>query len=70
MEDLERKPLYNRTNRFFRARSVADLIKDLHVEERGRWEEEVRRVKGVYDGLSETYQKGKTGGTETSAVFR
>ena len=68
---LAAKPLYNRTNKFFTARSVNDLAASLPGEsERAKWAAEVERVKALYNQLSETYQKGKTAGTETSSVFQ
>jgi hypothetical protein len=70
-EILATKPLYNRTNKFFTARSVADLVAAIPGEtERAKWESEVERVKGLYSELSDTYQRGKGQGQETSSVFQ
>jgi len=73
-EDIEARPLYNRKNKFFTSRSLADLvceIVDKHGEEEGgKWGDEVRRVKDLYNGLSDTYQKGKTGGVETASFWK
>lgn len=70
-ETLANKPLYNRTNKFFRAQSVADLVASMNDEaDRVRWTAEITRVKTLYNELSETYQKGKKGGQETSSVFQ
>ncbi|WYZ35706.1 hypothetical protein EsH8_X_000353 [Colletotrichum jinshuiense] len=68
---LARRPLYNRANRFFTARSVADLVAELpEGEERARWAAEVARVKGLYNALSDTYQEGKKAGAESSSVWK
>lgn len=70
-ESLSQKPLYNRTNKFFTGRSVADLVAELPQEsERVKWKGEIERVKGLYDELSETYQKGKAEGRETASQFQ
>jgi tRNA(Arg) A34 adenosine deaminase TadA len=70
-EILAAKPLYNRTNKFFKARSVADVVATLEGEtEKEKWTAEIARVKAMYNELSETYQKGKAAGQETSSVFR
>jgi hypothetical protein len=67
---LAAKPLYNRTNKFFTARSIADLVASLpDAAERTKWTAEAERIKALYNQLSDTYQKGKVGGTETSSVF-
>ncbi|KAJ5017672.1 hypothetical protein K4K57_007863 [Colletotrichum sp. SAR 10_99] len=70
-EALARRELYNRTNKFFTARSVADLVKELPDEgERAHWTGEVERVKGLYNALSDTYQEGKKAGAESSSVWK
>jgi tRNA(Arg) A34 adenosine deaminase TadA len=70
-EILEAKPLYNRTNKFFTARSVADIVSTIEDEtEKKKWIAEIARVKAIYNELSDTYQKGKTAGQETSSVFQ
>jgi SNF2 family DNA or RNA helicase len=67
---LATKPLYNRINKFFTARSIADLIASLpDAAERTQWTAEAERIKALYNQLSDTYQKGKVGGAETSSVF-
>ncbi|KAK5626317.1 hypothetical protein RRF57_002032 [Xylaria bambusicola] len=72
-EDLNARPLYNRRNRFFTARSFEDLAREVgekYGEEQGaRWRDEIARVKARYDGLSDTYQKSKTDATVESASF-
>ena len=70
-ESLAQRPLYNRHNKFFTAKSLAELIGEVeNVDEREKLMAELERVKKVYDGLSETYQKGKAGGVESSSFFK
>jgi len=70
-EALSKKPLYNRENKFFKAKSVADLVGMIKDEaEREKWMAEIARVKKMYDELSDTYQKGKATGQESSSVFK
>jgi len=45
---LAAKPLYNRTNKFFTARSIADLVASLPDDaERTKWTAEAERVKAL-----------------------
>lgn len=68
---LGRRELYNRTNDFFTARSLADLVGNLPEErERARWKAEMDRVKRLYNALSDTYQEGKKTGAESSSVWK
>ncbi|KAI0483512.1 cytidine deoxycytidylate deaminase family protein [Xylaria cf. heliscus] len=73
-EDLEARPLYNRKNKFFTARSFEDLVREIEAkhgeEERRKWGDEVRRVKALYNELSDTYQKGSKGGTESASFWK
>jgi tRNA(Arg) A34 adenosine deaminase TadA len=70
-EQVKERALYNRTNKFFRGRSVEDLLGELQYEaEREKWRAEIRRVKDLYSSLSETYQKGKEAGAESSSVWK
>lgn len=70
-ETLAAKPLYNRTNKFFRARSVAELVDCIESDaDRKKWETEVVRIKSLYSGLSDVYQKGKATGQESSSFFK
>lgn len=65
------RPLYNRENKFFKAKALADVIDGI-VDTAGR-EELTRRlaeVKALYKGLNQTYQSGKQGGTETASVWK
>jgi tRNA(Arg) A34 adenosine deaminase TadA len=71
VETLAARPLYNRVNKFFKASSVADLVAKIENEpEREKWTKEIERVKALYNELSDTYQKGKATGQETSSVFQ
>lgn len=70
-ETLATKPLYNRENKFFTARSMTELVAMVEDEtERAKLEDEVVRVKELYNELSSIYQKGKATGQETSSVFK
>lgn len=69
-EQTERRVLYNKTNKFFKARSLADLADDLHETDREHFREEIRRVKGLYISLSETYQAGKEAGATSSSIWK
>ncbi|KUI53487.1 Guanine deaminase [Cytospora mali] len=70
-EALRERPLYNRKNKFFTARSLAELVDEVESErERKKWLVEIERVKKMYNGLSETYQEGKKAGVETSSVWQ
>ncbi|GAA5977854.1 hypothetical protein JCM11641_006091 [Rhodosporidiobolus odoratus] len=58
--ELSRRPLYNKTNKFFSSSSIAELISQVEDEkEREELQALVERVKGVYGGLSEGYLSGK-----------
>lgn len=68
---LAARPLYNKTNKFFRSASLADLVQQIEdATERAKWAAEVSRVKALYGSLSETYQAGKEAGAETSSVWK
>jgi tRNA(Arg) A34 adenosine deaminase TadA len=70
-EQVEKRALYNRDNKFFRARSLAEVVSDIVDEgERGAWSGELEQVKKLYDGLSKTYQGGKEAGAITSSVWK
>lgn len=70
-ETLAAKPLYNRNNKFFKARSIAELVDSFEdAATKERWRTEIMRVKVLYNELSETYQRGKAIGQETSSVFQ
>ncbi|OAQ73622.1 cytidine/deoxycytidylate deaminase family protein [Pochonia chlamydosporia 170] len=70
-DQVKKRELYNRNNKFFKGRSVEDLLGDLEYEaEREKWRMEIKRVKELYKSLSETYQKGKKSGAESSSVWK
>ncbi|KYK60253.1 cytidine/deoxycytidylate deaminase family protein [Drechmeria coniospora] len=70
-EQLSGRALYNKTNKFFSGRSMADVVAGLEDEaERTKWTAEIQRVKGIYKELSERYQEGKRLGAETSSVWK
>ena len=70
-EQVRKRELYNRENKFFKAKSFADLVGLLETqEERDVWMKEVERVKGLYNSLSETYQEGKKAGAQTSSAWK
>ncbi|KAI1422449.1 cytidine deoxycytidylate deaminase family protein [Xylaria sp. FL1777] len=73
-EDLDARPLYNRRNKFFTARSFEDLAREIaerYGEAEGeRWRDEIRRVKARYDGLSDTYQKSKTEVVGSASIWK
>jgi len=71
VETLAAKPLYNRSNKFFQARSVADLVDGIEdPDKKAHFQSEITRVKAMYNELSDTYQKGKAAGQETSSFFQ
>ncbi|KAM7203644.1 guanine deaminase [Naviculisporaceae sp. PSN 640] len=70
-ETLAQRPLYNRKNKFFTAKSLADLLEELEDEaEKKHWAAEIKRVKELYNSLSETYQEGKKAGAESASVWK
>ncbi|KIV79234.1 hypothetical protein PV11_06804 [Exophiala sideris] len=70
-ETLAAKPLYNRKNKFFTARSLAGLIDSIGDEtSRTKLKTELQRVKQLYNQLSDTYQEGKKSGAESSSFFK
>ncbi|KAI1628939.1 cytidine/deoxycytidylate deaminase family protein [Exophiala viscosa] len=70
-ETLAAKPLYNRTNKFFKAKSLAELIDSVEDEaSRMKLASELQRVKQLYNQLSDTYQEGKKSGAESSSFFK
>ncbi|KXX75182.1 Guanine deaminase [Madurella mycetomatis] len=68
---LASRPLYNRKNKFFVAKSLVDLLDEV-VDEAGRkhWADEIARVKELYRSLSSTYQEGKKAGAESASVWK
>lgn len=70
-EQVRQRSLYNRDNKFFKARSLADLVSTLeNGDEKDRLTGEIQRVKQMYNSLSETYQQGKQSGTESASVWK
>ncbi|KAL2891135.1 hypothetical protein HOO65_010493 [Ceratocystis lukuohia] len=70
-ESLAARPLYNKTNKFFKAEALADLVEQLDDEQdKTFFAAEIQRVKAYYNDLSNTYQAGKTSGAETSSHFK
>jgi tRNA(Arg) A34 adenosine deaminase TadA len=70
-EQLGRRPLYNRKNKFFQARALSDIVAEVEdALERKRLSDEIERVKMLYNELSQTYQAGKKAGAESSSVFK
>ncbi|POS79691.1 hypothetical protein DHEL01_v201925 [Diaporthe helianthi] len=70
-ETLAARPLYNRTNKFFTSKSLAEVVEGIEdTAERKRWLGEIERVKKLYNGLSDTYQEGKKKGVETASVWQ
>ncbi|RKK79522.1 hypothetical protein BFJ69_g4950 [Fusarium oxysporum] len=70
-EAVARRALYNKRNKFFTAKSVEDLVKEIeNGDERKQWSEEVDRVKALYSALSDEYQKNKQSGIETSSTWK
>jgi len=70
-ETMAARPLYNRKNKFFAAKSLADLVQDVPDEaDRKRWADEIARVKELYKSLDATYQEGKKSGAESASVWK
>jgi tRNA(Arg) A34 adenosine deaminase TadA len=70
-DQMAGRALYNRTNKFFVAKSVADVIAELeNGDEKRHLLSEFDRVRGLYNALSETYQEGKVAGTESASAWK
>ncbi|QPC70963.1 hypothetical protein HYE68_001715 [Fusarium pseudograminearum] len=68
---LKDRALYNKTNKFFTAKSVQDLIDEIQDEdEKQRLGDEVNRVKALYNALGEEYQRNKNNEIETSSTWK
>jgi tRNA(Arg) A34 adenosine deaminase TadA len=68
---LNERALYNRTNKFFAAKSFADVVGEVgDEEEKKRWMTEIERVKKMYADLSEVYQVGKREGVGSASVWK
>jgi tRNA(Arg) A34 adenosine deaminase TadA len=70
-EQMSRRPLYNRENKFFKAKSLKEVVDSIDdVSERSKWASEVKRIKELYNSLSATYQEGKKAGVVTSSAWK
>lgn len=70
-EQVGRRALYNKKNKFFTAKSFADVIADVEDDaQRTRLTKEMERVKALYRGLSETYQEGKKAGAQSASAWK
>jgi tRNA(Arg) A34 adenosine deaminase TadA len=70
-EQMEKRQLYNRKNKFFTAKSVVDIISEIDdVNQRRGLLAEVDRVKALYNVLSKTYQDGKKAGAQTASAWK
>ncbi|RSH90436.1 hypothetical protein EHS25_001041 [Saitozyma podzolica] len=58
-EDFASRPLYNKSNAFWTARSVEELVGQLPEDKRDAMRGRVTQIKKQYAGLSETYQASK-----------
>ncbi|KAM0350706.1 hypothetical protein ACHAPU_003200 [Fusarium lateritium] len=70
-EAVKNRPLYNRTNKFFTAKSITELVLTIEGEtERDHWNAEVSRVKSLYNALADEYKRNKESGIETSSTWK
>ncbi|KAM0193441.1 hypothetical protein ACHAPA_004361 [Fusarium lateritium] len=70
-EAVQQRPLYNKRNKFFTAKSIKDVVSEIgDVTERERWSVDVDRVKSLYSALGDEYQKNKRDGIETSSTWK
>ncbi|XWW98433.1 hypothetical protein V2A60_006433 [Cordyceps javanica] len=70
-EQVERRELYNRENKFFSGKSFLSLVERLETrEEKEHWLAEIERVKALYNALSVTYQEGKKAGAQTASAWK
>jgi hypothetical protein len=68
---LQDRALYNKSNKFFTAKSIQDLVNEIqNKDEEQHWKVEVDRVKALYNVLGEEYQRNKNKGIETSSTWR
>jgi tRNA(Arg) A34 adenosine deaminase TadA len=52
-ETLAARPLYNKQNKFFSVKSIADLVEEIDdIEEKERIKKEIQKVREVYDEFS------------------
>ncbi|KAF2032820.1 hypothetical protein EK21DRAFT_59798 [Setomelanomma holmii] len=70
-EQVQRRALYNRNNKFFTAKSVAEVIGEVQdAQNKARLMEEMSRIKALYGGLCEVYQEGKKDGVESASAWK
>jgi tRNA(Arg) A34 adenosine deaminase TadA len=70
-DQMRKRPLYNRKNKFFTAKSLLDVTEEIKEEkQRSNLVAEVNRVKALYNGLSRTYQTGKEAGMQTASAWK
>jgi tRNA(Arg) A34 adenosine deaminase TadA len=70
-EQVGRRSLYNRKNKLFVAKSLADVVSEVEDEaERRLLTGEIKRVKGLYNALSRTYQEGKKAGAQSASAWK
>jgi tRNA(Arg) A34 adenosine deaminase TadA len=70
-EKVEERELYNHSNKFFKARSLAEVVGDIRDKSvRRDCLDRIERVKSLYGRLSETYRCGKEAGVGTASVWR
>jgi tRNA(Arg) A34 adenosine deaminase TadA len=70
-EQMKKRQLYNRKNKFFTAKSVVEVISGIDDDNQRRGLlAEVERVKALYNALSETYQEGKKAGAQTASAWK
>lgn len=67
---LNKRPLYNRKNKFFKARALADVVAEISdFMKKEEVANKFNEVKALYKGLSQMYQDGKQEGTETASIW-
>jgi tRNA(Arg) A34 adenosine deaminase TadA len=70
-EAIQKRPLYNKTNKFFTAKSIKDVVLEIgDATERALWDAKVDSVKNLYNALGDEYQRNKRIGIETSSTWK
>jgi tRNA(Arg) A34 adenosine deaminase TadA len=70
-EQMAGRALYNRKNKFFTAKSVADVIAEIDDgDEKRELLLELDRVRDMYNELSKTYQEGKVAGAASASAWK
>ncbi|WRT63475.1 uncharacterized protein IL334_000380 [Kwoniella shivajii] len=57
--ELSERPLYNKSNSFWKAKSVSELVNDLSGQEQIDMQQKVQEIKQKYNDLSSVYQDSK-----------